>query len=65
VSKYTQVEKVLPRESLNEAQTLQARQQYTQWWTSAEGMAYYKWLKQRFKAEILVPKPAPESLAKG
>jgi peptidyl-prolyl cis-trans isomerase D len=60
-----QVEKVLPRETRNEAQTLQARQQYTQWWTSAEGMAYYKWLKQRFKAEILVPKPAPESPAKG
>jgi peptidyl-prolyl cis-trans isomerase D len=60
-----QVEKVLPREALNEAQTQQARQQYTQWWTSAEGMAYYKWLKQRFKTEILVPKPGPESPAKG
>jgi peptidyl-prolyl cis-trans isomerase D len=60
-----QVEKVLPRESLNEAQTQKARQQYTQAWTSAEGLAYYKWLKQRFKAEILVPKPVPESPAKG
>lgn len=60
-----QVEKVLPRETRNEAQTQQARQQYTQWWTSAEGMAYYKWLKERFKTQIMVPKPAPDSSVKG
>lgn len=60
-----QVEKVLPREARNEAQTQQARQQYTQWWTSAEGMAYYKWLKERFKTQILVPKPVPDSPVKG
>lgn len=60
-----QVEKVLPRETRNEAQTQQARQQYTQWWTSAEGMAYYKWLKERFKTQIMVPKPVPDSPVKG
>ena len=33
--------------------------QYSQWWASAEGLAYYNTLKKRFKAEIKVPKPTP------
>jgi peptidyl-prolyl cis-trans isomerase D len=60
-----QVEKVLPREERNEAQNQQARQQYTQWWTSAEGMAYYKALQQRLKVEIKIPKPALPGSNKG
>ncbi len=55
------VEQVLPRESRDDAQTQAARGQYAQWWSSAEGQAYYKWLQQRFKAQIKAPKPAPDS----
>lgn len=33
------------------------RAQYAQWWTAAEVQAYYGLLKERFKVEILVPKP--------
>ncbi len=46
------VEKVLPRDaSKSEARE---REQYTQWWASAEGLAYYKLLKEKFKVEIKV-----------
>ena len=51
------VNKVLPREPQSESAALQARQQYAQAWTAAEGLAYYNLIKDRFKAEILVPKP--------
>ena len=50
--------KVLPREASLEAAAKQERNQYTQWWTSAESLAYYSVLKERFKAEIKVAKPA-------
>jgi peptidyl-prolyl cis-trans isomerase D len=53
------VEKVVPRDAPVEAAAKQQRDQYAQWWTSAENLAYYNSLKDRFKAEILVPKPAP------
>jgi len=49
--------KVLPREASLEAQAQQERAQYSQWWTSAESMAYYNALKGRFKTEIKVTKP--------
>lgn len=49
--------KVLPREASLEAQAQQERTQYTQWWTSAESLAYYNTLKDRFKTEIKVAKP--------
>ncbi len=55
------VEQVLPRESRSDPQTQGARGQYAQWWASAEGQAYYKWLQQRLKAEIKAPKPAPDA----
>jgi peptidyl-prolyl cis-trans isomerase D len=53
------VEKVVPRDAPVEAAAKQQRDQYAQWWTSAESLAYYNSLKDRFKAEILVPKPTP------
>jgi peptidyl-prolyl cis-trans isomerase D len=53
------VEKVVPRDVPVEAAVKQQRNQYAQWWTSAENLAYYNGLKERFKAEILVAKPAP------
>ena len=53
------VNKVLPRDPQPEPATAQARQQYAQAWTAAEGLAYYNVIKDRFKAEILVAKPVP------
>jgi peptidyl-prolyl cis-trans isomerase D len=56
------VGKVVPRDAPLEAAAKQERDQYTQWWTSAENLAYYNGLKEHFKAEILVAKPAPDKL---
>ena len=52
------VNKVLPREAQPEAATQQARQQYARAWTAAESLAYYNTIKDRFKTEILVPRPS-------
>jgi peptidyl-prolyl cis-trans isomerase D len=52
------VGKVVPRDAPAEAAAKQEHNQYTQWWTSAENLAYYNGLKERFKAEILVAKPS-------
>jgi peptidyl-prolyl cis-trans isomerase D len=49
--------KVLPREASLEAAAKQERTQYAEWWTSAESMAYYNVLKERFKTDIKVAKP--------
>jgi len=57
------VEKVLPR-TTREAQALgQEVLQYSQWWATAESLAYYETLKERFKAKILVAEPAPAAVA--
>lgn len=56
------VDKVVARDTPPEAGAKQERSQYTQWWTSAETLAYYNGLKQRVKAEILVAKPASAKL---
>lgn len=51
--------KVVPRE----AQTATAQQdqaQYSQSWTSAESLAYFNVLKQRFKADIKVARPGEQ-----
>jgi peptidyl-prolyl cis-trans isomerase D len=52
------VNKVVPREAPVADAAKQERQQYTQALASAENMAYYGMLKERFKAQIKVPKPA-------
>jgi len=46
------VEKVLPRETVDTQQQARERQQYMQWWAGAEETSYYRWLKDKFKAEI-------------
>lgn len=48
------VEKVMPRDAANAAGLARERDQYAQWWASAEGLAYYKLLKEKFKAEIKI-----------
>lgn len=55
------VDKVVARDVPVEAAAKQQRNQYAQWWTSAESLAYYNGLKERFKAEILVAKPVPDA----
>jgi peptidyl-prolyl cis-trans isomerase D len=50
------VNKILPRDN-KEANVAQDRKQVTSWWTSAEALAHYEVLKQRFKVEMKVAKP--------
>lgn len=57
-----QVNKVLPREAPAALQAQQEQQQYGRAWGMAEALAYYETLKQRFKVEISVPKPAAEGV---
>jgi peptidyl-prolyl cis-trans isomerase D len=54
------VRKVLPRPEQAAAAAQQDQAQYTQWWTSAESLAYYNILKERFKADIKVARPAEQ-----
>jgi peptidyl-prolyl cis-trans isomerase D len=51
------VNKIVPRDAPSAETAQQERGQYEQWWASAETMAYYNLLKDRFKVQILVPKP--------
>lgn len=53
-----QVVKVSPRQARDAQAQQQEVQQYGQWWSSAEGQAYYETLKDRFKVriEVLAPK---------
>jgi peptidyl-prolyl cis-trans isomerase D len=57
------VDKVLPRQPREGQAKMQEVQQYSQWWSSAESLAYYDTLKERFKVRIKVP--APKSVAVG
>ena len=52
------VNRVVPRPAPEGQRAQQERQQYMQWWASAEGQAYYEMLKKRFKAEIKAPRPS-------
>jgi peptidyl-prolyl cis-trans isomerase D len=51
------VNRVVAREAAAQATLRQSRDQYAQWWTGAESQAYYALLKEKLKAEILVPNP--------
>jgi peptidyl-prolyl cis-trans isomerase D len=57
------VNKVLPRNAVNDALAKQERNQYAQWMANAESQAYYQTLKDRFKVQIKVPAPAPAGSA--
>jgi peptidyl-prolyl cis-trans isomerase D len=56
------VDKVLPPETPAPEAAKQQTQQYAQWWSSAETLAYYNLLKDRFKVQIDVPKPSGSEL---
>lgn len=59
------VNKVIQRDAPDDAIARQERNQYAQWWTSAENLAYYNGLKERFKAEILVARPSAGQTTSG
>ena len=51
------VNRLIPRQAPDAERAQQERQQYVQWWTTAEGLAYYELLKQRFKVQIKAQRP--------
>jgi peptidyl-prolyl cis-trans isomerase D len=51
------VNKAIPREAPAAEVARQEAEQYARAWTSAESLAYYDQLRERFKAKIMVPKP--------
>lgn len=55
--------KVLPRDPALGPSAKQEQDQYAQWWTAAESLAYYNSLKERFKTEIRVAKPVSATTA--
>lgn len=52
------INRVIPRAAPDAQRAQQERQQYVQWLATAEGLAYYELLKQRFKVQIKVPRPS-------
>lgn len=52
------VAKVIARTEPDAAAAKAEAQQYSQWWTQAETLAYYNLLKDRMKVQIKVPTPA-------
>ncbi len=54
--------RIIPREGTDAQQAAQQRQQLQQWWTTAEGFAYYEMLKERFKVQIKPTRPQSSSL---
>ena len=54
------VAKILPPKALDAASTSQARAQYAQAWSAAEGLAYYGLLKDRLKVRVDVSAPTAE-----
>jgi peptidyl-prolyl cis-trans isomerase D len=56
------VDKVVPRDPPAPEMAKQELEQYTKWWSTAENLAYYKLLKERFKVKIEMPKPAAPEL---
>lgn len=51
------VNKIVPRPAPAEAAAKQEHAQYAQSWTGAESEAYYGFLKERFKAQIMAARP--------
>jgi peptidyl-prolyl cis-trans isomerase D len=58
------VDKIVPREPPTAQAAQQEQRQYAQGWGQAENLAYYNLLKDRYKAQILVPKPAEDAATK-
>ena len=56
------VNSVVPRPSPVDATAKQERAQYSQMWSKAESLAYYNVLKERYKTQIIAPKPSRNPL---
>ena len=54
--------RIIPREGVDAQQAAQQRQQLQQWWTTAEGFAYYEMLKERFKVQIKPTRPQSSNI---
>ncbi len=52
------VDKAVPRGTVEAAKSQRELTQYGQWWSTAEGRAYYEVLKERFKVRYKVAAPA-------
>ncbi len=52
------VNRVVPAAASDAQQAAQRHQQYVQWLSSAEALAYYEILKDRYKVQIKVPRPS-------
>ena len=52
------VNRVVPAAASDAQQAAQRHQQYVQWLSSAEALAYYEILKDRYKVHIKVPRPS-------
>lgn len=58
------VNSVAPGEAPDSGMAAQRLQQYAQWWSNAEGLAYYETLKARFKVQFKVPRPGTSTAEK-
>ncbi len=58
------INKVQPRQESEQARARQDREQYAQWWSSAEAQAYYLTLKEKLDVQILVPAPSSDKPTK-
>lgn len=52
------VNRIVPRDKVEPQRATQERMQLMQWWSTAEGVAYYEMLKDRFKVEMKVARPS-------
>lgn len=50
--------KIVSKAAPSEILATQGREQYVQWWASAENQAYYEVLKEQFKAKVMVARPS-------
>lgn len=55
------VNKVIPRAVPDALTAREEAKQYAQLWAAQESRAYYNFLKERYKVQIIVPKPAAHS----
>ena len=53
--------KAVPRDAPAADAGKQELAQYSRWWSTAENLAYYNLMKERFKVQVKVPKPAPRT----
>ena len=54
------VNRIVAREAVAQERANAEHDQYLQTWSSAQALAYYELLKQRFKVEIKAPRPTTE-----